>query len=473
MKLKSTFQTLIIFLFLTALLIKANHCEAQTSVVCTNPTSIIYGLTGNGAIYPINVSNGSTGTAVKNTSYSGSSPSSANGMGYNYVNKKFYYFKRNVSGSNQQFVSFEPETNTVTILASSTCSEDVHTGSVNYAGTGYYTVDIEGNLNYYDIASNSWKFITSRIVDQYGADVDAVIRSQNAGDMALDGWGRLWLVTSSESRYGLYVFNGPLPTNTVSSITVQRWIAPTAHTPNGQSFAGIAFSPSGQIYMATKTGNRLYRLNDNFSLSFIGTIGNDVGNDLTSCNFPYMVLPLSWKSFELSFGKKNAVKLNWEVVEENGHGFYIEYSHDEKKWENIGFVQSQSRQPEPGGSIYEYSYSHINNANGNQYYRIKQVSENGKETYSEVKTITLKNETAISIWPNPATDQLRIASPTSGVNTYTRARIFDLSGRMLSENQLKAGAVNAISISKLPAGTYIVRIENTDGTTYNQKISKQ
>lgn len=471
MKLNRTTLVNAIFalLILLAGLVMTVNSFGQTSTPCSNPSQNIYGLTGNGEIYEINMTTGVTGTVVKNNTYSGNSPSKANGMGYNYANQKFYYFKRNVGTTPQEFVSFSPATNTVTILASSTCADEVHTGCVNYAGTGYYTIDIQGNLNYYNITTNTWTFITSNIVDQYNLDVDSCIRIQNAGDMAMDGYGHIYLVTSSNSNYGLFEFP-ILPTTAVAKITVNRIVSPYTATPTGQSFAGIAFNPTGQIYMATKTGNRLYRLNNDLSLTFIAAMGvSDIGNDLTSCSFPFLVLPVTWEKFDVSLQRDNTVGISWTVTEQQNKGFYVEHSTDGKAWESLGFIASKGSNIE---TVQSYTYSHAITFNGIHYYRIRQVDIDGRESYSEVRSIDLKNNLQqVSIWPNPATDQLRIVTQSGDNNS--KARIFDLSGRMIAQKQLQPASVNTMNIGSLPTGTYIVKIESGDGISYNQKISKQ
>ena len=418
-------------------------------------------------IYEVNVNTGATGAVIKNGTYSGNSPSSANGLGYNFINGKFYYFKRNVTRSPQEFVSFNPLTNTVSILASSAATNDIHTGCVNHDGTGYYTVDVDGNLHYYKIATNTWTKITGTIVDQYGNDVDLVIRNQNAGDMAIDGYGHIWLLTASNSNYALYKFPVPMPTTAQASITVTQVIPPTTSTPTGKSFAGIAFSPTGQIYMATKSGNKFYKMNDDHSFTFIGNLGtSDVGNDLTSCNFPMGILPVTWVSFNASVQGSKMVKLDWEVAQENNKGFYVQYSVNGENWQDVAFVAAKN------GALQSYSYTHINQLSGKQYYRVKQVDMNDKESYSPIKTVTLNNEKqTISIWPNPATDQVRIQN--NGNTIFSKAQVFDLSGRMVSEKRLDPSGINTISVSSLPKGIYIVKVQGSDGTSYNEKINKQ
>ncbi|MBI1341814.1 MAG: T9SS type A sorting domain-containing protein [Terrimonas sp.] len=471
MKLNSTLRKgnsyVIVFLMLLFVTFKTS---AQVTTVCTDPNTYIYGLTGNGMIYEVNMNTAVTGTVVKDNTYSGNSPSSANGLGYNYINGKFYYFKRNVTSSPEEFVSFNPSTNTVTVLATSTNTADIHTGCVSSSGTGYYVIDVNGTMSYYNITLNTWTFITSVIKDQDGNDVSSIIKSQNAGDMAIDGWGNIWLVTASNSNYGLYKFPANLPTTPQASFTVTRVIDPSASTPTGQSFAGIAFNPTGQIYMATKSGNRLYRLENNLSLTFIGSFTtSDVGNDLTSCSFPYKILPVLWKNFNVTVQKSNTVNLSWDVFEQNSKGFYIQHSLDGNTWEDISYVKSKN---DPK-TISSYVYTYINNLNGKQYYRLKQLDPNGNETYSDVRVITLHNENkSVSVWPNPAKDHIQLINDGDNGNTFIKAQVYDLTGKLLLENKLQQG-VNTINVNTLRTGTFILRLIPANGIAYNEKIIKQ
>ena len=442
---------------------------AQT--MCSDPNTYIYGLTGNGEIYEINMNNGNvTPTPIKDNTYSGNSPKSANALAYNYINGKLYYFKRNVTSGPQEFVSYTPATGTVSMLASSTLTDDTHTGCCNATGTGYFTFDIQGTFHYYNILTNTWTFVTSSLVDQYGNDVSAVIRSQNAGDMAMDGYGNLWLMTASNGNYGLYKMPAPLPTTPVASITVEKIIDPSTATPTGQSFAGIAFNPSGQIYLATKSGNKLYRMDNNYSLTFIGNLSvSDVGNDLTSCSFPMSVLPVTWKSFDAVLNNADQVSLSWEVYEENCKGYTVQYSTDGKTWEDITFIAAQKNHQH----VNYYTYTHINNSNGTRYYRIKQADQDGAESYSLIRTLTLSNriKNHISLWPNPAANELKLMNQDTD-NILTHAFIYDLSGNLVVQAKIQQG-VNNINISSLPAGIYLVKASDGQGNSFQEKLVKQ
>ncbi len=452
-------------------MIIASPAFAQVSLVCTNPTNVAYGLTNAGEIYEINSTTAATIRVIKDATYAGQPASNANGMGFNVFNTKFYYFKRNVTAGNQQFVSFAPATNTVSILAKSTATDDIHTGCVSYDGSGYFTVDIQGTLHYYDIANNKWTYITSKLVDQDGNDVTSIIKTQSAGDMAIDGSGNMWLLTSSNTNYGLYKFPANLPTVPMAQVTVVRWISPTAVTPTGNSFAGIAFKPNGQILMSTRGDNKLYLLQTSSLMTFVGNLTTpDVGNDLTACSFPAGILPVTWKKLEATVQNNNQVVLNWEILTEyENKGFSIQHSINGKDWEDIAFVVAKNNYD----AIDRYSYTDVNNLNGQQYYRIKQIDLDNKFSYSEVVSVNLKNDNqAIAIWPNPSTDQVHVASNTAGTSVFARAQVFDLSGRMLMQVSMQANK-NMINVAKLPTGTYLVKVFAENGASYTQKIVKQ
>jgi len=213
----------------------------SSAKVCSS--SVIYSLSNAGGIYPITVSNASVGSMVNTTSYGSST--SANSIGYNTSNGLFYYFQVALSGT-KQFVSYNPSTNAYATLAPSPIAATVNRGCVSFDGKGYYCLDVNGNLYYYNIPSNTWALICSTFKDQYNNNVTSTFSSESSGDMAIDGLGNLWIVASNSSNWSLYELFAPLPTTSVASITVQRLVAPTTATPTGAAgFVGIAFSSTG------------------------------------------------------------------------------------------------------------------------------------------------------------------------------------------------------------------------------------
>jgi hypothetical protein len=445
--------------------------SAQVTLTLGNPATTIYGLTSNGQIYEIKSTNGTITRTIKDGTYAGNSPSSSNGLAYNSINGKFYYFKRNFSSGSQEFVSFAPISNTVTILATSTISADTHTGCISFDGKGYYTFDTQGNLNFYNILLNTWTKITSNVVDQNNNNVTTIIQNQSAGDMAIDGYGNIFFVTSSNTNYGLYKIPAPMPTMAVAKLTVNRVIAPTATTPTGNSFAGIAFNSNGQIFMGTRGDDRLYLLQNTSTLTYVGNFTNsDAGNDLTSLNFPLIsVLPVKWISFNASAKDNDHINLDWKVMELQNKGFYVQHSEDGSKWEDIGFIKSRNI-PETEEN---YSFSYLTALSGKQYYRIKQVDIDGKESYSVVRILNFtESNSSLAIWPNPARNMINIANDGDKDGSIAKTQLFNLSGKLSMEKQLQKG-LNSIDISSLAPGAYIVKTNTNKGDSFTQKIIKQ
>lgn len=456
------------------LMLFAGKLAAQTyPFTLGSPSKFIYGLTGNGAIYEVDAVTGG-GNIIKNTTYAGKSPSQPNGLAYSPTNNKFYYFKRNPGVSNPEFVSFDPSTGTVSTLATPNFSITTHTGCMNATATGYYTIDVNGNLYFYNIAADTWTTITSSFIDQDGNNVSSIIQTQNSGDMAMDGYGNIWLVTSSSSNYGIYKISAPIPATNVSQIVVQRYMDPTTATPNNNSFQGIAFDVNGDIYLAS-SDNKLYRQQtvSGASLQFIANMSpNGMSNDLTSQNYPSAVLAVKWLNFSATLQSNNTVSLNWQVAEENNRGFYVECSYDGSTWQSVTFIPSTSNNKP--ASVETYSYNYSNKINGKIYFRIKQVDTDGAFTYSAVKTVSLTNDKKrYAVWPNPTSDLVHISGESGSTNTsVTTVQLFDQSGKMVASQQLQAG-INTINIGKFTSGIYIARIQTGQDIACLQKIIKQ
>ena len=123
--------------------------------VCSSPATTVYGLDDVGGIYPITVATAAVGARI-NPAYTGNAPSSSNAMGYDPGSGKFYYFKRNADQAPQEFVSFNPATNTYTYLTSCPSTNNIKTGAVSADGQGYYCIDAAAVLYFYRFSSDKW-----------------------------------------------------------------------------------------------------------------------------------------------------------------------------------------------------------------------------------------------------------------------------------------------------------------------------
>jgi hypothetical protein len=458
-------STLVRKKYLNASIIFFFACFIATQIlnaqVCSNPNNI-FGLSKSGNIYPIDITNASVGSVINTAAYPGKAPKQANALAYNTVNGLFYYFKINPGLKNQEFVSYNPTSNSYTTLATSPISDTVYSGCVNFNGSGYYCSDVMGSLYYYDISENQWTTITSSIIDQYGNNVSTIIQTEFSGDMAIDGLGNLWMLTSGFTQYGLYKISAPLPTSPQASVVASQLISPATSTPNGWDFEGIAFNALGDIFLTTGN-NILYKLSQNLALSKIGKLNiAGVGNDLTSCNFPFTIMALNWTSFEVT-SADDKVSISWSIAaSESTKGFYVERSYDGKDWQSLAYVAFNEK-------MIDYSFSDESPASGNNYYRISEVNDDDNEEYSSVKFISIASSANILLWPNPAKNiiNIQINEPDNNVH----AQIFDLSGSTILTEVIHTG-INIINIDKIPTGVYFVKISSNNGLIVNKKIIK-
>ena len=433
----------------------------------------VHGLTNTGMIRRITISTGAVQAAI-NPAHTGNPASYSNAMGYNPLNGKYYFFKRNTYVAPQEFMSFDPATNLYQMLASSPVAAGnvINLGCVNNSGLGYYCLDALGVLSYYSVSTNTWTTICSNIRNQFNVPLSTIIDPSGAqryyGDIAIDGLGNMWLLISGPVNYGLYKINGPIPTTAVANLTATQLIAPTTASPAG-SFGGMAFSGNGDMYLSSNSpDNRLFRLSTSYTLSYLSTLAVDgVGNDLTSCNFPLEVLASEKIQLSASVVNQNTAVIKWNIPQSSdGTTYIVEHSTDGTKWDQVNNIVIMANNTVNSSSV---SQKYL--AGGTHYYRLRKIEPNGTISYSAMEKVTIGSVSSISIWPNPAQKELKVQD--IGYRSGTSwILIYDYTGKMISRSLMKPG-VNSIEIESLPAGTYIARVQHSSGEIMNRKFLKQ
>ncbi|MDP4263225.1 MAG: T9SS type A sorting domain-containing protein [Bacteroidota bacterium] len=184
---------------------------------------------------------------------------------------------------------------------------------------------------------------------------------------------------------------------------------------------------------------------------------------------PFEVQTVFFNSFDIKVSA-TTIEMTWVVTEYNNKSFVIQHSLNGADWEDVAFIPSQNS-PE---SLVEYSFKLSNATSGRHYYRLKYTDIDLKKIgFSPVKNLLVAEEKQdISVWPNPASNVVNISNNSKGINQYTTGSVFDLSGRKMIAIKLEQGN-NTISVANLPAGTYLLYLENSNGNPFNQKIIKQ
>lgn len=197
----------------------------------------------------------------------------------------------------------------------------------------------------------------------------------------------------------------------------------------------------------------------------VGNIFFDISDkDFSIAN----ALPVSWLSFTAEkSGSRNAL-LNWSTANEiNNNHFEVERSADGIAFTKISNVAAGNNP----NAVQHYSYTDNNIKTGTNYYRIKQVDNDGKFTYSKTASVTIDaSGISWSLQPNPASTKTTIVFN----NNFTSVDITinDANGRQVYKNKLSAVNANQtfdINVSSFAKGVYLVTI-NTGNETNIQKL---
>lgn len=178
------------------------------------------------------------------------------------------------------------------------------------------------------------------------------------------------------------------------------------------------------------------------------------------------VLPIELTMFNAKCEGKS-VSIYWQTASENNnHHFEIERSGDGINFSSVAIVNTQN-----GNTNATQNYFAIdeNPLSVRSYYRLKQVDNDGKFSYSSIVTLscTASNgntvSPVISVFPNPATDILTV--DIKGIPGKKSILIYNVLGQEMTDKMVIEGNENiqqTINISAFAKATYMIRIDASD-----------
>jgi len=191
----------------------------------------------------------------------------------------------------------------------------------------------------------------------------------------------------------------------------------------------------------------------------------------TGCAAEYISnIPLSVKLLSFTVVIDNKIpKLNWNSSSPEKSRFIIERSYDNRKFEVINQVESNSN------GNYIWKDEKIDWLQNTVFYRIKAVSNTNEVTYSETRKISLTREKP-EAFPNPFSQRLFIMLPLSIEGDITIS-LYDINGKLSLKKQFKAntgsGSIELKELQKLLPGIYVLDIRNGNESILIEKIIKQ
>lgn len=165
----------------------------------------------------------------------------------------------------------------------------------------------------------------------------------------------------------------------------------------------------------------------------------------------------------LSFDAKpngNIVEVKWSTASEfNSDYFMVQHSPDGINFQNAGKVNASGNST----TIKNYSSADYEPYGGVSYYRLKQVDNDGKFTFSNVVSVEMNSADEISVYPNPSSGSFTIY----GFNSPSQIKITNVLGEIIFETSL-SNKKETISLNA--AGGIYILTAVSPGKIFEKKI---
>ncbi len=322
----------------------------------------------------------------------------------------------------------------------------------------YYTIEgrVWNDPNYNAIQENT-EVGTNISTAQYSGlwinlvnSSDSVIASQPIG---LDG--SYSIAVTRNGTYTLQITTSQVGINIKSSdaFNPSNTTLPTGWEYTGTNVEGVPDIANQTGSITTIVVNNANVYNQNFGIL-----------DVT--------LPVKLALFNAT-KNESTVLLEWTTSSElNNYGFTIQRSEDGYKWNDLGFVNSKSKNGISNYNI-EYDYTDYSPIAGKNMYRLLQSDFDGAYEYSQVKLIVFESaelDIPIKIYPNPVNSIMNI----NGLNGGETISITDILGKAVYNQAINSNANTLIvNLENLQSGLYHLNIIQKNGRINYFKILKK
>jgi len=212
-----------------------------------------------------------------------------------------------------------------------------------------------------------------------------------------------------------------------------------------QSLASLFQGGAGDGWM-----HNSYLQQGNISQFFGG-----VGDGWASTYHPLAPLPINFLFFNAAKKESTAV-LSWELAQdEDVAEFEVERSAEAVSFTRIGSVNQSN------DANKRYQYDDVAPLTGHNYYRLKVLKQDGKYEYTGTRLVVFEatDEGGIKVYPNPASDFVRVSLTGSWASSQVVINMYDAAGKLVYHRKFTdAGAVLEADTRQLAAGSYFMHI---------------
>ena len=185
-----------------------------------------------------------------------------------------------------------------------------------------------------------------------------------------------------------------------------------------------------------------------------------------------IVLPVTISSLKAAL-LNNDVAVEWKVANEiNILGYEVEKS-------TSGTVFNSSYSVKVNGSNNAnntYNWFDVNATQGNNFYRIKSIDNNGEVKYSAIVKVTINSSktSSIKIYPNPVNNNIINLQLTNQPKGNYLLKFTNNIGQTIYSTNMQSNSINStLSINipgKLTSGVYNLEVNTPDNKTSTQKV---
>ncbi len=165
----------------------------------------------------------------------------------------------------------------------------------------------------------------------------------------------------------------------------------------------------------------------------------------------------------------NTADIRWTTATEiNSRNFELQRSIDGKEYATIITIAAKGNSTQANN----YSFIDVKPFVGINYYRLKQVDNDGKFMLSAIKSVKFENDGkfTVNVYPNPVTDILNVRVSNGKAK---QIRIVNTLGKVVyTTSEVAANGSIEISVKTLPEGTYFVEITSNEKTVVEKFIKK-
>lgn len=277
-----------------------------------------------------------------------------------------------------------------------------------------------------------------------------------------------WSITNTP----LFYYESVVTTPALSDLISFEWFWNTDPGFGNANKITIPAGNNGQLTDFAFEVRTPYAYSNTLQNFYVRTI--DANWSLTTVklvDFTNVTLPVTLLEFTARADKQN-VATSWRTAQEiNLKHFIVEHSVDGLQFNAIGTVTAKGN----SSTTNDYNFVHNNPNNGANYYRLKQVDNDSKFTYSPVVKInfTTGNRQPIA-YPNPVKNNLTLSIPNELLTGENYQFVLMDAKKSLIIKQNLSEATSQIKVGHLAAGTYwLVLFDKKGNSVYTTTIIKE